>query len=58
MSPAEAAEMHKLWTGQVPASVKIGSPAVARGGQKWMDVSPCAIWVPVLLCDQKDRGTS
>jgi hypothetical protein len=39
MSPAEAAELHKLWTGKVPGSVKIGSPSVARGGQKWMDVS-------------------
>jgi hypothetical protein len=45
IAAAKAATLHQQWVTDLGGQYLIGSPAVARGSKKWMDVSgsrkPC-----------------
>jgi len=52
IAAAKAATLHQEWVTNLGGQYLIGSPAVARGSKKWMDVS-----LSVVLKKQKLMGT-
>jgi hypothetical protein len=43
IAAAKAATLHQEWVSNLGGQYLIGSPAVARGSKKWMDVSLSSI---------------